>query len=338
MIKYNIAFFFFLFFIGPATSANCIKPSETNFDKDKYYSGTRNLSGDELRKKLNQLIKGHEVYSYSCVWEILKDSDEDINNSDNIIGLYTGRSIPKKDKDQGQNDPDSWNREHVWAKSHGFPKKNQHAYTDTHHIRAADRSVNSDRSNYDFANGGKPHQECEGCKQGDKTWEAPDHVKGDIARMMFYMHVRYQGSDDSNVSDLQLVNELTDNGDNKFGKLCTLLEWHNLDPVDQKERDRHNVVFQWQKNRNPFIDHPEFALKIWGKDCSFSNISDSEIKQKIIERSIDNYSGNCPCPYNTTRSGRKCGKRSAYSRPGGYSPICYEHDVTQAMIEQYRKK
>lgn len=64
--------------------------------------------------------------------------------------------------------------------------------------------------------------------------------------------------------------------------------------------------------------------------------SDKEIKQKIIERSIRNYSGNCPCPYNTDRAGRKCGKRSAYSKPGGASPICYESQVTQKMIEEYR--
>jgi len=66
--------------------------------------------------------------------------------------------------------------------------------------------------------------------------------------------------------------------------------------------------------------------------------SDAEIKQQIIKQSIASYSGNCPCPYNTARNGRKCGKRSAYSRPGGASPICYEEDVTPAMIEAYKKK
>lgn len=64
--------------------------------------------------------------------------------------------------------------------------------------------------------------------------------------------------------------------------------------------------------------------------------SDNEIKQRIIEQSIRNYSGNCPCPYNTDRAGRKCGKRSAYSRPGGASPVCYPKDVTQNMIDAYQ--
>jgi hypothetical protein len=64
--------------------------------------------------------------------------------------------------------------------------------------------------------------------------------------------------------------------------------------------------------------------------------SDTEIKQAIIAESIANYRGSCPCPYNTDRAGRRCGARSAYSRPGGASPICYDRDVSQRMIEDYR--
>lgn len=64
--------------------------------------------------------------------------------------------------------------------------------------------------------------------------------------------------------------------------------------------------------------------------------SDDHIKQLIIEQSIRNYSGNCPCPYSRDRAGRKCGKRSAYSKPGGANPICYPSQVTQDMIEDYR--
>ncbi len=70
---------------------------------------------------------------------------------------------------------------------------------------------------------------------------------------------------------------------------------------------------------------------------SFCNESNSNIKQKIIKFSLSSYRGNCPCPYNTDRAGRRCGGRSAYSRPGGASPICYESDVTDKMVENYRK-
>jgi len=66
--------------------------------------------------------------------------------------------------------------------------------------------------------------------------------------------------------------------------------------------------------------------------------TDHQIKQKIIRESLAAYRGNCPCPYNTDRAGRSCGKRSAYSRPGGQQPLCYETDVTREMVEQYRRR
>jgi hypothetical protein len=66
--------------------------------------------------------------------------------------------------------------------------------------------------------------------------------------------------------------------------------------------------------------------------------SDSEIKQLLIKESIAAYKGSCPCPYNTDKAGKSCGARSAYSKPGGASPLCYEKDVTQKMVDDYRKK
>jgi hypothetical protein len=66
--------------------------------------------------------------------------------------------------------------------------------------------------------------------------------------------------------------------------------------------------------------------------------SDQQVKQKIIRESLAGYHGNCPCPYNTDRAGRNCGRRSAYSRPGGQQPLCYETDVSKEMVEQYRKR
>jgi len=66
------------------------------------------------------------------------------------------------------------------------------------------------------------------------------------------------------------------------------------------------------------------------------DLSDEQIKKIIIQQSIQNYSGNCPCPYNVTRNGSVCGRRSAYSRAGGYAPICYPNDVTQDMINRFK--
>ncbi|MCQ2997315.1 hypothetical protein NLO88_23695 [Pseudomonas syringae] len=77
------------------------------------------------------------------------------------------------------------------------------------------------------------------------------------------------------------------------------------------------------------------AFSVSAKD---SKIPDSAIVQLLIDDSIASYSGNCPCPYNAMRNGRSCGKRSAYSKPGGYAPLCYREDVTKAMIQEYRER
>ena len=67
------------------------------------------------------------------------------------------------------------------------------------------------------------------------------------------------------------------------------------------------------------------------------DLTDAEIKQLLIEQSIRSYSGACPCPYNVMRNGRRCGKNSAYSKPGGAEPLCYESDVTDEMVERFRR-
>jgi hypothetical protein len=77
---------------------------------------------------------------------------------------------------------------------------------------------------------------------------------------------------------------------------------------------------------------------VWCQTSKSTGKTDAQIKQEIIKVSIANYSGNCPCPYNRDRAGRSCGRRSAYSRPGGAAPLCYERDVTQKMVDDYRKR
>jgi hypothetical protein len=70
---------------------------------------------------------------------------------------------------------------------------------------------------------------------------------------------------------------------------------------------------------------------------AFARMTDAEVKQAIIQESIASYPGNCPCPYNVDRRGYSCGRRSAYSRPGGYAPICYANQVTPQMVAEYRR-
>lgn len=261
------------FFIQ-TTFAACVKSSDKFIPVNKYYTGIEKLLAADLHKALNKLIKGHKVFKYSpCVWSILKESDVDPRNDKNVIGFYTRRSIKKSRQVSGAGGSNDWNREHIWAKSHGFKNRNQFAHTDVHHIRATDVSVNADRGNRDFANGGKANKECPKCRMaGADTWESPDLVKGDTARMMFYMAVRYDGNDKSKTPDLVLVDTLTKVGQARFGKLCTLLAWHKRDPVSSEERLRNEVIYKWQGNRNPFIDHPEFARLIWGAKCG-SNVA-----------------------------------------------------------------
>lgn len=232
---------------------------------NSYYSSIDGIDSKYLRGNLHDLIDNNKVLSYGAVWDALDKTDVDPKNSNNVILLYTGRSQAKSYKDHGQNDDNAWNREHVWAKSRGFggdPDDVRGPATDIHHIRPADRSVNTDRNNRYFDNGGTSHGEATGCKFDSDSWEPRDEVKGDIARMLFYMAVRYEGDD--GFADLELNEREPSNYTLPYiGKLSTLLEWHKQDPVDDFERKRNQVIFDIQGNRNPFIDHPEFVNFMW---------------------------------------------------------------------------
>jgi len=249
------------------------------YDESAYYSHANAATDDSFRAALiTDISANQKQLTYSEVWTALTYTDEDPNNSDNIILLYSGRSIAKKNNGSGDSssNPDFWNREHSWPKSHGFPEREQRGYTDIHHLRPADSSMNSSRGNKDFADGGDPVAEAPANLSTDLTWEPRNEVKGDVARMMFYMDVRYDVGTDSTMPDLILVNQVgTDtstlsDGTGKLGKLCTLLEWNTLDPVDNFELDRNNTIYEYQGNRNPFIDHPEWVERIYGNVCDNS--------------------------------------------------------------------
>ncbi|EOI3528427.1 hypothetical protein ACMSYW_001628 [Cronobacter dublinensis] len=79
-------------------------------------------------------------------------------------------------------------------------------------------------------------------------------------------------------------------------------------------------------------------LAVWQVSPALAALSDDQVKEHIIQESIADYPGNCPCPYNTMRNGRACGGRSAWSREGGYSPVCYKREVTAQMIREWRER
>ncbi|MBU0475775.1 MAG: endonuclease [Bacteroidetes bacterium] len=232
------------------------------FAQSDYYSGTDGLNGTALKAILHSKVRSHIRFPYTSsstdVWDILKQTDRDPNNSANVLLLYTNYSVNAA---QEYNNNTGWNREHVWANSHGFPNSGDTAYTDVHHLRPSDINTNATRGNKDFDYGGTSVATLDNHYDSD-SWEPRDDIKGDIARMMLYMTVRYE---DSNTYDLELVDYTPSSGSN-FGKKSTLLEWNRIDPVSAFERNRNRVIYKFQKNYNPFVDHPEFADRVYNSD------------------------------------------------------------------------
>jgi len=241
-----------------------------------YYNNAEGLSGEDLKAALHDIIDNHTTYPYTDsgtdVWDILKESDRDPNNSANILLIYTGESVNAA---QEYASGSGWSREHVWAKSHGDFDTDPPAGTDAHHLRPCDISVNSARGNKDFDNGGTQHSEATECYTDSDSWEPRPSEKGDVARMMFYMATRYEG-DVSGEPDLELV-DYTNSSPNKeplFGKLSTLIQWNAEDPIDDFERNRNEVVYSYQGNRNPFVDHPEYVNIMYNIPNSAPTIDD----------------------------------------------------------------
>ncbi|MFK5879475.1 MAG: endonuclease [Flavobacteriaceae bacterium] len=239
-----------------------------------YYLSAENNADANLKYELNQIIDNHTIFPYTSsstdTWNILSETDRDPNNPDNVIMLYSGISINAA---QEYNNTNGWTREHVWAKSRGDFGTDNGPGTDVHALRPLDANTNSTRSNRGFDN-------CNNCiivydKWGNDTgsfrdaddfsFEPRPEVKGDVARMLFYMAVRYEGYD--GYVDLELSETILGVSDTSplHGVLSTLLEWNRNDPVDSWEENRNDIIYyNYQNNRNPFIDHPELAEYIWG--------------------------------------------------------------------------
>jgi endonuclease I len=223
-----------------------------------YYAPAIGKTGSTLKTSLHDIIDDNTRLSYDAVWTALKDTDQDPSNTSNVIELYTGRSIAKSNNGGGSG---QWNREHVFAQSRGDFTTSAGPGTDLHHLRAEDVQVNGTRGNKDFDNGGSAVSGCTDCWTDTDSFEPRDAVKGDVARMLFYMAVRYNGDD--GFRDLELSN-VSGSAVPRLGDLDILLQWNAADPVDAFEMRRNDRIHaQWQGNRNPFVDHPEWAAAIW---------------------------------------------------------------------------
>jgi endonuclease I len=224
-----------------------------------YYKSALGLSGPALKSQLHTIVTPMTKLTYDQVWDALEVTDQDPANASNVVEIYSGRSISKTLNGGGVDD---WNREHVWAKSHGDFGTATGPGTDIHHLRPEDVTVNSARGNLDFDNGGTSVAQCSGCTADSDSFAPRAAVRGDVARMIFYMAVRYEGDD--GFANLELNNSVGNGTAPYIGKLSVLKAWAAADPPDAFEKNRNEVIYsQFQHNRNPFIDHPEWVASIW---------------------------------------------------------------------------
>ncbi len=237
------------------------KKVEEKVELNGYYAPMNQHLDSTFKTSLHKLLKEthKNQLSYSEVWTALKVLDKDPSNGDNVLCIYTGKSIPIANQDKGSAGDNLWNREHSWPNSHGFSSKDYAAYTDLHHLFASEKNINATRGNKDFNTVSNGSSDSYGNKWNSTFFEPRDEVKGDLARAMFYLVVRY---DDPTELDLELSESSTSSSSNKTGQLgvlSVLLEWHLLDPVSEEERLRNEGVYEMQGNRNPFIDYPEWV-------------------------------------------------------------------------------
>ena len=221
-------------------------------------------SGTALKEDLStKIISTHSNFlSYTPgVWNALKQADLDPNNSSNVLLVYgynDADGVAKTDRTRGKDangtGVGTWNREHGYPKSLGTPNLGTSGPgSDAHHLRASDGQMNSTRNNRKFADGSG---DADVTSQG--YFYPGDEWKGDVARMMLYMYLRYN----NRCLPVNVGIGNTVSGDSNMVDL--FLQWNAEDPVNAFEDQRNQAIESAQGNRNPFIDNPAFATQIWG--------------------------------------------------------------------------
>ncbi len=238
-----------------------------------YYDAAKGQKDKALLIALHNIIDGHTNVGYDGLWTVYKKSD--VRADGTVWDMYsTSKFIPgQKQCGNYKNVGDCYNREHSFPKSwfsEGSPMK-----SDAFHIYPTDGKVNGQRSNFAYGetktgttlpshNGVDALGKLGTCSfpgYSGKVFEPVDEYKGDFARTYFYMAARYQDKIKSWGGDMTAGNDYPCY---KTWAVNLLLKWHRQDPVSQKEIDRNNAVYEFQHNRNPFIDYPELAEYIWG--------------------------------------------------------------------------
>ena len=232
-----------------------------------YYSTAEGKTGVQLANALHDIIDGHTIIPYNLTDDAFLITDRDPSNANSTILIYSRASEPFTTS------TGIYNREHLWPRSRGISDSGPDN-SDLFNLRPSFVSINSDRANLIFdvsdvnSGGYRPPGSfslAPEVSRDSDSWEPPDVVKGSIARSMFYMAVRYDGSDAA-TTDLILTNNLQLSS-TELGALDTLLAWHRQFPVTDRERLRNQLIFNdFQGNRNPFIDFPDFADMIFNPE------------------------------------------------------------------------
>lgn len=263
MNRKSLIFFAFSFLLA-TKSISQIPPG--------YYNSAIGLTGLPLKTALHNIIKNHTVVSYSSLLTYFQTTDDKPNGK--VWDMYSDvpGGTPPYEYSFGSNcgnynsEGDCYNREHSFPQS--WFNSASPMVSDLFHIYPTDGYVNGERSNYPYGEVATPTwTSLNGSKLGPCSYtgyagtvfEPIDEYKGDFARSFLYMAVRYYTEDASWPGSAMV------NGAEPYPWAIVLLKnWSAIDTVSQKEIDRNNTIYGIQNNRNPFIDHPEYATAIWG--------------------------------------------------------------------------
>ena len=273
---------------------------ENTYNGAYYNNLNEDLRGTAFRSELASLITSTHKHqtSYDELKTVYKTSDADPNKSGNIIWFYTGTSHSYNGS-LGSSANDT-NREHVWAKTGGTTFDPQSGPgSDAHHLRPTEALLNNARSNYGFGIVSQTDKNVVAEGNSKSYGSAPDGLcylsgglfypakgyRGATARILFYMQVRW-----GDQFSLDFVDGKTTNNGKNIGKISDLFRWHLEEPPTDQEIRRNEVVFGIQGNRNPFIDHPEYAEMIYcNSNASYSNKLKSVLNE--VGGYLDNSNG-----------------------------------------------
>lgn len=254
-----------------------------------YYNPATGLTGNALKTALHNIIKNHNSISYNSLWTAYKKTDMKSNGQ--VWDIYSDAPAGTPPyqfsfvTDQCGNystEGDCYNREHSWPQS--WFNSVSGPVSDLFHIYPTDGKVNGERGNYPYGNvntaswtslnGGKLGL-CSDPGYSQTAFEPIDAYKGDLARSYFYMSTRYATEDAGWTSSVA-----TNKSSILPWEVNVLLQWHHLDPVSAKEIARNDsIYYKFQNNRNPYIDHPEWADSIW-KVTVFPSTSIGDLAQQ----------------------------------------------------------